>query len=210
MWNLIKKDYLLILVNKMEIITFMIAIPIIISFGSIGEKTAYMIIITMVYLITIIGFLDLEKDTDVLTYSLPLKSYHVVISKYILLIINHIIITTYILGLTWILIKLNIINETQYLSLDFFKLSLFSSVIGLSFALPLAFSLKSKTSIRFISVLFVVHINYPNHLFYEGDLYNPAIDRVGLVNSTWFVSGIVVLMTISIIISLYGYKKKEF
>ena len=211
MWNLIKKDYLLILANKMEVYFFMMAVPVVIALGSLDEKMTYIIIISLVFLLTIIGFNNSNQDTDILTYSLPVKYYTVIISKYIMLFLNHIIITSYIFGITWMLLKLNLISGIHYMSFDFFKLTLTFSIIALSFILPLAFSLRSRSSIRGVmSVSFVILINYPNYLFYEGDLYNPAIDRVGLVNSLRFIMGVLILMIISIIVSLYGYKKKEF
>ena len=211
MWNLIKKDYLLILANKMEVYFFIIAIPIIISFGFLDNRWIFILIVSTVYLLSFNGFYNSNQDDDSLVYSLPLKKYTVVASKYIMLFLNHIVITSYVFGVTWILLKMNLISEIQYMSLVFFKLTLLFSIIILSLGLPLFFSYKPRISMTAINILIALFTSFSfQKLFYEGDLYNPAIDRVKLVNSPRFILGVLMAMIISMIISLYGYKKKEF
>jgi hypothetical protein len=40
--------------------------------------------------------------------------------------------------------------------------------------------------------------------------YDPTVDRVDLVNNTTFIARVIIAMIISILLSIYGYKKKEF
>lgn len=106
--------------------------------------------------------------------------------------------------------NLNLSDNINYINLDFFKLTLFFTMIVVSIALPFIFIFQFETSRRIINVIMVLSINLSSHLFREGSKYDPAIDRVKLVNSSWYVIGTIILMIISIIISLYKYKNKEF
>lgn len=209
MINILRKDYMLILANKMEIITFLLAMPIIITFSYLSEYLVFVIILAIVYLMSTIGFYNSKQD-DILIYSLPLKNFDFILSKYIFLLLNDLVVISYIFGITWILVKLDLINNIQYLNINFMKLLIFYSIIGFSIMMPLVYSLKSNIGIRVMSVLFVLMINYSNSLFREGDRYNPAKDWVGLVNRSDFIVGVILLMIVSIIVSLYVYKKKEF
>jgi len=209
MLNLIRKDIMLILDNKKDIFIFLLAMPIIISLGFLDEKLVFAIIISMIYIMTVLGFYNSKQD-DILIYSMPLKNFDVILSKYIVLLLNVLVVISYIFGVTWILIKLNIVDNIQYLNIDFLKLLILYSIIGFSVVIPLAFSLRPKTSFIVISVLLILLLTQSAYLFYGGDIYNPTMDWVGLVNSSKFFGGVILLLIVSIIISLYGYKKKEF
>ena len=208
MWNLIKKDYKLLFANKIEVIFFIISVPFLLSLGTFDEKWGFLLIAVSVYFISI-GMLD-NQGIDVLFYSLPIKKYKSVLYRYLMFFINYLIIATYIFIIAMILKKLNLSDNISYINLDFFKLTLFFSMIIMSVALPFIFIFKFETSRRIINVIIVLSINLSSHLFREGSKYDPAIDNSKLVNSSWFVIGTIILMIISIIISLYKYKNKEF
>lgn len=208
MWNLIKKDYKLLFSNKMEVILFIISVPFLLSLNSFDEKWVFLLIVVSVYFMSI-GLFD-NQGIDVLVYSLPIKKYKTVIYRYIIFFINHLIITAYIFIVVFILEKLNIVDKSNYINLNFFKFTLSFSMIVISIAIPFIFILKFETSRRVINVIIVLFINLSSNLFREGSIYDPAIDRVRLVNTSWFIIGVGVLMISSIIISMYSYKEKEF
>ena len=209
MINILKRDYLLILANKRDIFIFLLAIPIIISFGFLDEKLFLAIIISMVYIMTILVFYNSKQD-DILIYSMPLKNFDVILSKYIFLLLNVLVVISYIFGVAWILIRLGFIENIKYFNIDFLKLLISYSIIECSVVIPLAFSLRPKTSSIFISLLLIALLTHGAYLFYSGDIYNSAIDWVGLINSSEFIGKVTLLMIVSIIISCYGYKIKEF
>lgn len=207
MWNLIKKDYIALFTKKMEVILFTLSLPVIMLLISFEEKWVYFIGVLCIYYLTL-GLYS-ETDTDFLIYSMPIKKYKVVLSRYIIFFINYLIISSYIYLTSSILLKLNFIDRIQYLNIDFFKLILFFSMIAVSVALPFVFRLRYEIGMRFTNVVLIFLINLStNYLFHRS--YDPTVDRVDLVNNTTFIARVIITMIISILISLYGYKKKEF
>lgn len=205
MWNLIKREYTVIFTKRMEIVLFILFLPVVMLLIDFSEKWIYMIANISIYYLSL--SLYSENDTDILYYSMPIKKYNVVLSRYIMFFVNYLIITVYIYLTSFILLKLNFVDRVEYLNTDFLKLLLFSSLIAVCVALPILFSLRYETSMRFIGVVLVLLINSANYIYNRHDA---DVERISLSNNTMIILIALIAIAFSILFSLNEYTKKEF
>ena len=191
MFNLIKKDFLLMLSSKITLFTFLLFLPfyqILLADGS--NFPIYLIsIITLSYMLTTMSFAFEERNKPyIMLNSLPIKSRDIVISKYIQMFINYIIAVAY----TFVYLKLvtffNISVPANF-NISTLKQAFILIVLSLCISLPLQFKLPSKMA-RFINILIYVSImNYfstylEDSLFYDSN----TIMLFALVFVTYFLS----------------------
>lgn len=206
----IKKDYYLILSLKGTIAIAMILVPICIYIiGSINQSGIYATSVFVAILLTysMVGYVQSQQ---ILSHSMPFSKLDVVLSKYIIVFLNYIIVNSYIFFIVWIIRKLPG-NNIQYLSLELYKYMLFVSIISLSFVIPALLSYTPSWG-NFISIfIFSVIFNFSNnYLLDPGTTVKVNLNNLSIVNNLWFNIAVVILMAISIAISLYGYKNKQF
>lgn len=162
MFNLIRKDYLLIFSSKATIFMFLFFLPFFqFTLGSDNYISIPLVsIITFGYMLTTMSFnFEMKNKPYVMVRSLPIKTRDIVMAKYIHMFLNYIIAVLY----TFIYMKiLNLLGLTISDDLDMgtLKEGLFLVILALSISLPLQFRLPAKIA-NFVNIFFFMFlINY--------------------------------------------------
>lgn len=191
MFNLIRKDFLLMVSSKSTILMFLMFLPILqLALGRDNPTSiAFINIILIGYALTTMSFAFEVKNKPYITIrSLPIKTTDIVISKYLQMFINYIIAIVF----TFIYIKfLNLFGFQVLGSFDItmLKLSFLLIVLSLSISLPLQFILPPKIA-NFVNVF--IYISLMNN--FSSDFYDSTFANLGdpttviLLISAFFIS----------------------
>ena len=199
MWNLIKKDYMLMHSNKWKVISFIISIPLLILLmGKDSDGSPIIISLVSVIVFNMVS----NSESKVLIHSLPIKNSHVVLSKYIFIMINFIIISIYIIFIMGLLSRLGFVRRE--LINYYFVVTMQVSIIALSFVIPafLNYSVNIGSTISWLIVLLSVNI--------YGALASDFQFFSKIVYNVFFNIGIGILLIISILCAIESYKNREF
>lgn len=191
MFNLIKKDFLLMFSSKITLFIFLLFLPVyqlLLAEGS--EFPTYLVsIITLGYMLTTMSFgFETKNKSYIMLRSLPIKSRDIVIAKYIHIFINYIIAVAYTFFYLKLLTFFNV-NIPGKFNISTLKQAFILIVLGLCISIPLQFKLPSNIANFiniFIYILLMNHfsINVGDNLFY--DLNTPML--FGLTFVTYFLS----------------------
>lgn len=203
MFNLIKKDFLLLLSNKTTVLIFLLFIPLYrLVLGMDPDYSIVLLsIVTIGYMLTTTSFsFEFKNKPYIFIRSLPIKARDVIFSKYIEIFINYLvaIIYTFLSSKALSLLGVNITGSFNITTL---QQSLLILVIGLSISLPLQFKLPPKVA-NFVNIFFYISIlNYFSMTLGESSLKN-------LSNVIQFTLAILILL-ISIVLSFLLYRNKD-
>ena len=199
---------MLIFASKWLVVAAIILIPSsMFIMGVKSEFSAYITSIISIILFTLPS--SIYFKSDVLVPSLPLNKYEIVLSKYIEIFLNYIVVNLYLFFSIWILKTLGV--DIQFLSIEFLKLTLLISVISLSVLLPVVLFYSSMIGSLMLMVTMTFILRFiEDYLFNEGSLIKANIDNLIIVNNPWINIAIFILMVISILISLKKYSINNF
>lgn len=210
MINLIKRDLKIIYCTS-AILFILASVPLTqLIIGSVETTINLILLIVLAHTITTYSFgYDAKNSSHILFRSLPVKPWEIVISKYVLLMINFIIVGGYIFIVT---ILINYLKLAEYnldnMNLEVIIYTVMAILISFSVSLPLIFFSNSKIGDMIGRIaMFVTVIRVSNSLYIESELNAKLIDTF---NSTRFISFVLAGFLLSIILSIYIIRQKEY
>ena len=202
MWNLIKKDYFLIFANKKNVLTFILLVPILIL---ILNKYIQINSVILGLISSLIINIFIDSDSQILLYSLPVKNSQFVLSKYIFIAINFIIMNIYIIFIMELFSSLVLKRSIFPINNYYILISIQISLIALCFAIPAIINYSAKPSIIIIWIINVVAFNFSTSVI-TGDYQFFS----KIIYSMWFNIGIVIILITSILCTIESYKNRQF
>ncbi|NLL81974.1 MAG: ABC-2 transporter permease [Tissierellia bacterium] len=209
MINLIKKDFILIISNKMKLYTLLFAIPIImvlISYFSVG-LAHYLGFIAIIFISTSADE-GVEGKSSVLLASLPINKNHIVISQFLSTYIIFILSSIYTILVLFILGKLGLHSILDYYNTDLIRFLIGLSIILISVNVPIKLfsnrnSNSSLSSVSFINIIFISR-------YFK--MLGEASEPFELSSAGTIILAIIVAASfmLSIAGSLLAYKDKEY
>jgi ABC-type transport system involved in multi-copper enzyme maturation permease subunit len=208
MFNLIRKDVLLVFSTKSNLLIIILIVPFmnLILGPSKSDQLITISLIFFAYLLTIISFsYDIRSKPYMLIQSLPIKKREVIFSKYISIFINF-IFSVIFTGAYLCILGLFGIKAVESFNIYLIKDALPILLLGLSISLPLHFLLPPKIAnftngfvLMMIINTIIIGSNSINSIFNpkESGNFKLLIIAVGV----W---------VLSMIISLLIYEKKDF
>ena len=204
MFNLIRKDVLLVFSTKSNLLIIILIVPFmnLILGSSKSDQLIKISIIFFAYILTIISFsYDITSKPYVLIQSLPIKKIDVILSKYISIFINFIFSVIFTGVYLWIL-SLFGIKVLKSFNIYLIKDTFTILVLGLSLCLPLHFLLPTKIANFTNGFILMMIIN--TIILGSNSMFNSK--GSGDFKLMIIAGGVWVL---SMIISLVIYEKKD-
>ncbi len=206
MVNLIKRDIMVTYSHRfygsMKIPLLMLVLSVFLN-GNKAEYLFFKIPVWIVYFIFSFNGTDQMEQYNKLLYFLPIKRWEYVLSKYVSVIINYILIITYTLIFLWALRFWNF-NHLDYLDINILRESSLVMLGTFSLLIPMFFMMSSEWEIY--SDLFIISLIVRN--------FDHAVNKIPInyiienIKSSSF--GIMILVYFfSFCISVWIYNRKD-
>lgn len=210
MINLIRRDLKIIYCTS-AILFVLASVPLTqLIIGSVEATINLILMIVLVHTVTTYSFsYDAKNNSHILFRSLPVKPWEIVISKYMLLMINFIIVGGYIFIVSTLM---NYLKLAEYnldnINLQIIIFTVMAILISFSVSLPLIFFSNPKIGDMIGRIaMFVTVIRASNSLYIGRELNTHLLDTF---NSTKFISFVLVGFLLSIVLSIYIIRQKEY
>ena len=207
MFKLIRKDLLLALSNKFNLISTLLFAPLLLFFMDfqVNEKIIVIIICGMSFFLLSLSFYYVDKlKPEVLIQSLPIRKREIVLSKYMLVFL------CYLIGVIYVSILFKVAEFLGYsitanLNISIIKITLPLVIIHQSIILPISFGISDRLANSIGTGLLV----FINNFYLMHDFERTS--RMLLNSSNRFSVALIVILifVLSIIVSITIYKNKD-
>lgn len=207
MFKLIRKDLLLALSNKFNLISTLLFAPLLLFFMDfqVNEKIIVIIIYGMSFFLLSLSFYYVDKlKPEVLIQSLPIRKREIVLSKYMLVFL------CYLIGVIYVSILFKVAEFLGYsitanLNISIIKITLPLVIIHQSIILPISFGISDRLANGIGTGLLV----FINNFYLMHDFERTS--RMLLNSSNRFSVALIVILifVLSIIVSITIYKNKD-
>lgn len=207
MFKLIRKDLLLALSNKFDLISTLLFAPLLLFFMDfqVNEKIIVIIICGMSFFLLSLSFYYVDKlKPEVLIQSLPIRKREIVLSKYMLVFL------CYLIGVIYVSILFKVAEFLGYsitanLNISILKITLPLVIIHQSIILPISFGISDRLANGIGTGLLV----FINNFYLMHDFERTS--RMLLNSSNRFSVALIVILifVLSIIVSITIYKNKD-
>lgn len=207
MFKLIRKDLLLALSNKFNLISTLLFAPLLLFFMDfqVNEKIIVIIICGMSFFLLSLSFYYVDKlKPEVLIQSLPIRKREIVLSKYMLVFL------CYLIGVIYVSILFKVAEFLGYsitanLNISIIKITLPLVIIHQSIILPISFGISDRLTNGIGTGLLV----FINNFYLMHDFERTS--RMLLNSSNRFSVALIVILifVLSIIVSITLYENKD-